>query len=92
MRRRFVTSRTIVILLALSPLTGCVLGHRVPSAERPEGQPNETIPPQPSRCRSAGARCSWSPGYWHWTGAGHVWVSGRWEDGGGPNLVSNSES
>jgi hypothetical protein len=33
----------------------------------------ETVPPPPP-----GRVETWQPGYWQWTGAGYVWVSGRY--------------
>jgi hypothetical protein len=47
--------------------------------------PNEVVVMQPPPADVAEARPAmpfagavWIPGYWHWNGRHHVWVSGRW--------------
>lgn len=66
------TLASIVVGLALSaaPALASAQGFEVTIA--PPALRTEVQPPQP------GPGFVWTPGYWNWNGAQHVWVNGQW--------------
>ncbi len=63
------------------------LGHmrlRAPVMQYAPGSIEVQIAPPPPQVEVQGAppspRHMWTPGYWHWNGARHVWIGGHWSE------------
>ncbi|MFP2931164.1 hypothetical protein ACLESO_39420 [Pyxidicoccus sp. 3LG] len=56
-------------------------GQTLTATQAPPALRVEQAPPRPA------PDLVWTPGYWYWTGANHVWVEGAWVAPPQPNLV-----
>jgi len=59
-----------VVTMAPPAEAGVHVGIYVPVAPPPPRREYRPVAPGP--------RAVWVPGYWRWTGHGHVWVGGVW--------------
>jgi hypothetical protein len=65
--------RSLLLLLAVLGVTGCVVAPPPPNPYPPPPAPRVEVAPPPPR-----ETVVWEPGRWHWDGHGYVWINGHY--------------